>query len=356
MGDLLDKTATIRQGEELDAARLEPYLREQLGVAGGDFEIEQFPGGHSNLTYLVRLGDRELVLRRPPFGSKVKAAHDMGREHFILSHLNPVYPPAPKPLVFCEDESVIGAKFYAMERVKGVILRQQKPEGFSASEDEVRAVCTALAENLATLHAVDWEAAGLGPLQKKEGSFVQRQVEGWIRRYDASKTEDLPQLNAVFVWCRENLPRDTDAVLIHNDYKFDNVILDPQDLTRVIGVLDWEMSTIGDPIFDLGVTLGYWMNPDEPMEMGSSSCFLTRMPGAITRQEFADLYAAKSGREVGNIHWYYVFALAKLAVVLQQIYYRYHEGLTQDERFAHLDQGVKMLALRAAEVLDKGSV
>ncbi len=356
MTDLLDNTADIREGEELDVGRLEPYLREQLGVPGGTFDVEQFPGGHSNLTYLVRLNGKEMVLRRPPFGSKVKAAHDMGREHFVLSHLHPVYDPAPEPYVFCEDESIIGAKFYAMERVKGVILRQEKPEGFSASADEVRRICTALAENLADLHAVDWEEIGLGALQKKSGSFTERQVEGWIRRYGDSKTDDIPLLDEVFAWCREHRPDDVDAVLIHNDYKFDNVVLDPDDLTHIIGVLDWEMSTIGDPLFDLGVTLGYWMNPDEPMEMGSSSCFLTRMPGAITRQEFADIYGRRSGRDVSDIHWYYVFALAKLAVVLQQIYYRYYHGLTKDERFAGLGQGVSMLAQRSAQFIEKGSV
>lgn len=356
MTELLDNTATVREGEELDAQRLEPYLRDHLGIREGVFEVEQFPGGHSNLTYLVRLGDKEMVLRRPPFGSKVKAAHDMGREYLVLSHLHPVYPPAPEPYVFCEDESIIGAKFYAMQRIRGVILRQQKPEGFTASEDKVRRICTALAENLADLHAVDWRGIGLGELQRKSGSFVQRQVEGWIRRFADSKTDDIPELDAAFAWCREHMPDDVDAVLIHNDYKFDNVILDPNDLTHIIGVLDWEMSTIGDPLFDLGVTLGYWMNPDEPMEMGSSSCFLTRMTGAIDRQAFAEIYARRSGRDVSDIHWYYVFALAKLAVVLQQIYYRYYHGMTKDERFAGMGPGVAMLAQRAQHFIDKGSV
>ncbi len=356
MTKLADTTAAIREGEELDARRLEPYLRRELGVSGGEFSVEQFPGGHSNLTYLVRLGGREIVLRRPPFGTKVKSAHDMGREYAILSRLHPVYPPAPAALLFCEDEGVIGAKFYAMERVRGVILRQQKPEGFSATPAEVGRICRGLAENLATLHAVDWRAVGLDVLQKKEGSFVQRQVDGWIRRLADAKTEELPVLDEAFAWCQAHMPPDVDAVLIHNDYKFDNVILDPNDLARIIGVLDWEMSTIGDPLFDLGVTLGYWMNPDEPMEMGSSSSFLTRMPGALTRKEFAEAYAAKSGRDVSDMHWYYAFALAKLAVVLQQIYYRYHHGHTHDQRFAGMNQGVRLLAERVGQVIEKGSL
>ncbi len=356
MTQLADQTAAIRKGEELDVAKLEPYLRDHLDLHGGEFRVEQFPGGHSNLTYLITLDGHEMVLRRPPFGSKVKAAHDMGREYRILSKLHPVYPPAPKTLVFCEDESVIGANFYAMERIKGVILRQEQPAGFEAAPADVRRICAGLAENLATLHAVDWKAIGLDALQKKEGSFVQRQVDGWMRRWADSKTDELPVLEEAFAWCRAHMPADVDAVLIHNDYKFDNVILDPKDLSRVIGVLDWEMSTIGDPLFDLGVTLGYWMNPDEPMEMGSSSSFLTRMPGAITRKEFAEIYGAKSGRDVSDMHWYYAFAIAKLAVVLQQIYYRYHHGLTKDERFAGMGAGVAMLAQRAAQVIEKGSL
>lgn len=356
MTKLADTTSAIRKGEELDTSRLEPYLRRQLGIAGGAFSVEQFPGGHSNLTYLVRLGDREMVLRRPPFGTKVKAAHDMGREYAILSRLHPVYPPAPEALLFCEDEGVIGAKFYAMQRIRGVILRQQKPEGFTATPAEVGRICRGLAENLATLHAVNWQSIGLGVLQKKDGSFIERQVDGWMRRFADAKTEDLPELDAAFTWCKAHMPPDVGAVLIHNDYKFDNVILDPGDLSRVIGVLDWEMSTIGDPLFDLGVTLGYWMNPDEPMEMGSSSSFLTRMPGAITRKQFAEAYAAESGRDVSDMHWYYAFAIAKLAVVLQQIYYRYHHGFTKDERFAGMNQGVRMLAMRAQTVIEQGSL
>ncbi|PCJ51376.1 MAG: phosphotransferase family protein [Candidatus Hydrogenedentota bacterium] len=356
MSDLIDHTAGVRKGEELDLAVLEPYIRRELDLPDGAFEVEQFPGGHSNLTYLIRIGGREMVLRRPPFGSTVKSAHDMGREHTILSKLHPVYSPAPKPLLFCQDHDIMGCDFYAMERIRGMILRKDKPEGFEATEDEVRRACEAIAINLADLHAIDWKSIGLDVLQKKEGTFVRRQVEGWIRRYDASKTDDLPIVNQVFEWCQERIPEDTDAVLIHNDYKFDNLILDSSDISNVIGVLDWEMSTIGDPIFDLGVTLGYWTDPDEPEGVTTSSCFLTRMPGAISRKEFARIYGERSGRDVSNLHYYYVFALIKLAVVLQQIYYRYHQGLTKDERFAALQFAVPMLAERANMVIEQGDI
>lgn len=356
MSDLIDGTAQVRAGEELDLDKLAPYLRDALGISDGQFSLEQFPGGHSNLTYLVRVGGRAFVLRRPPFGSKVKAAHDMGREYTILSHIHDVYPPAPETFVYCEDESVIGAKFYLMERIEGIILRQEAPTGFHPSEEQVRVTCEGLARNLADLHAIDWKAAGLESLQRKQGSFVQRQVEGWHKRYRASQTDDIPLVEEVYEWCRRNMPEDVGAVLIHNDYKFDNLILDTNDISKVIGVLDWEMSTIGDPLFDLGVALGYWMNPGEPEGISTSRCFFTRLPGSITRDRFAEIYAERSGLDVSNIHFYYVFAIIKLAAVIQQIYYRYHEGLTDDERFAPMIHGVRLLADRAAEILDKDHI
>lgn len=356
MEPLVDESAKVRAGEELDVAALEPYLREQLEMPGGAFAVEQFPGGHSNLTYLIRIADREFVLRRPPFGSTVKSAHDMGREYTILLHLQGHYAAAPTPRLYCEDESIIGAKFYVMDRVQGVILRREKPAGFDASPETVRRICAGLAENLADLHAVDWQAAGLGDLQRKAGGFVRRQVEGWNKRYADAKTEDVPHVEAVFQWCIDRIPEDTGAVLIHNDYKFDNVLLDPDDLGHIKGVLDWEMSTIGDPIFDLGVALGYWANPGETDSPLVSGCFITQMPGAITRKEFAEIYGERSGRDVSNLHYYYVFALIKLAVVLQQIYYRYHQGLTQDERFAPLIHMVRYLAERSAAAIDADAI
>lgn len=356
MSDFLDKTAEVREGEQLDQSKLEPYLREQLGLTSGEFSIRQFPGGHSNLTYLVNIGDAEMVLRRPPFGSKVKAAHDMSREYRVTSALHPVYPPAPKPLVFCDDPEIMGADFYAMERVKGLVMRKDAPAGFSATEEQVRGACVAMAENLATLHAVDWKAVGLDSLQKKEGSFMRRQVEGWARRYEGSKTHELPEVESVLKWCLEHIPEDSGAVVVHNDYKFDNVMVDVNDITKIVGVLDWEMSTIGDPLFDLGCALSYWMNPDEPEGLSTTNCFLQKMPGSITRDEFVEIYSAKSGRDVGNMNYHFVFQIIKLAVVLQQIYYRYHHGMTDDERFAGMIEGVKMLSIRASMFIDTGGI
>lgn len=352
---LVDRTAPVRPGEELDLEHLEPYLRRALGLFDGAFSVEQFPGGHSNLTYCVRIDGRELVLRRPPFGSKVKAAHDMGREYTILSHIHHSFPPAPKPLLYCEDETIIGAKFYVMERVKGLILRNEKPAGFALTPDQTRQLCLAIFDTLADLHALDWQGLGLGALQKKAGGFVERQVLGWDKRYYDSQTDDIPLIPEVFAWCKARIPADTGAVLIHNDYKFDNVILDPHNLTKVIGVLDWEMSTIGDPLYDLGVTLGYWLDPGEAGET-VTRCFVFKEPGAISRREAADHYAKRTGRDVSNLHYYYVFALIKLSVVLQQIYYRYKHGFTRDERFAGMIDGVRTLAQRAADYIEKEDI
>lgn len=354
MADMLDKSKTVREGEELDLATLESYLKDNIPDLSGDLVVEQFPSGFSNLTYLLRVGERELVLRRPPFGSKVKSAHDMGREYRVLSGLHPVYPQAPKPLAFCQEEDVLGADFYVMERIKGIIFRGKKPEGFSADPETVKASCEALVKNLADLHALDYEAAGLGSL-RKDGSYVERQVKGWIKRYYGSQTDDIPAIDETAKWLEANYPEDTGAVLVHNDYKFDNVVLAVDDITRIIGVLDWEMCTIGDPLMDLATTLGYWNEANDP-SMGIVQCFLTLEPGALTRKEVAAYYATLTGRDVSNIQFYFVFALFKLAVIVQQIYYRYKKGLTKDDRFAPLIMMVGALGIKATACIETGEI
>jgi aminoglycoside phosphotransferase (APT) family kinase protein len=354
MADMLDKSRRVREGEELDLAKLEAYLKENIDGLSGDLVVEQFPSGFSNLTYLLRVGDTELVLRRPPFGSKVKSAHDMGREHRVLSALHPIYPQAPKPLAFCQDEDVIGADFYVMERISGVIFRGKKPEGFRSDPETVRACCKSLVKNLADLHALDYAAAGLGEM-RKEGSYVERQVKGWIKRYYGSQTDDIPAIEETAKWLEANYPEDTGAVLVHNDYKFDNVVLDPDDITKIIGVLDWEMCTIGDPLMDLGTSLGYWNEANDP-SMGIVQCFLTLEEGALTRQEVVDYYAELTGRDVSNMQFYFVFALFKLAVIVQQIYYRYKKGLTKDERFASLIMMVGALGIKATDCIETGKL
>jgi aminoglycoside phosphotransferase (APT) family kinase protein len=360
-----DPTRPVRAGEELDAARLAAFLRASapgLGEAGahGPLEITQFPAGHSNLTYLVVVplagGERrELVLRRPPVGSKVRTAHDMGREVKILGPLHAVYPKAPRPVAYCDDESVLGAPFYVMERLRGVILRRGVPEGVAFGPTVAAGLSRSFVEELAALHAVDWRGTGLAAIAKPEG-YARRQVEGWTRRWRDAKTDEVPEIERVAAWLAERLPPSQGATLVHNDFKYDNVVLDPQDLTRIVGVLDWEMATIGDPLMDLGVALGYWVEEGDDPRLLALPFGPTNAPGTLRRREVAERYAALTGRDVSDIAYYFVFALFKTAVVLQQIYARWRQGLTGDERFGMLHYAVAVLAENAASALDRGSL
>ena len=348
---LLDRARTVREGEGLDETRLLAYLRAQLPALDGPLSIEQFPSGYSNLTYLLRVGDVELVLRRPPFGSKVKTAHDMRREYTILSRLRPVYAKVPRPLLYCDDVSVIGAPFYVMERVRGVILRARAPEGMGLTPELMRRLSGSFVETLVELHAVDYEAAGLGDLGRPEG-YVRRQVEGWTKRYADARTDDVTEIERLALWLNEHIPSESDAALIHNDYKYDNLLLSPTDLARVAAVLDWEMATIGDPLMDLGAALGYWVDRDDLPEWREHGFGLTTLPGNLTRREMAERYFALSGRAETDLVFYYAFGLLKIAGIVQQIYYRYRQGLTRDPRFSALGPLVNAcgrMALRAIE-------
>ncbi|MBM4364289.1 MAG: phosphotransferase family protein [Deltaproteobacteria bacterium] len=354
--DLIDTPRDVRPGEELDATVLARYLATHLPELGVlPLEIRQFPGGHSNLTYALRAGDNEYVLRRPPFGSKVKSAHDMGREYRVLSRLHAAFPLAPEPLHYCEDESVIGARFYVMRRLRGVIVRRSIPPELGLTGDRLRALHLGLVDNLARIHGVDYAAAGLADLGKPEG-YVERQVSGWIKRYHDSKTDDLPVVDQVARWLAENLPGDSGAALLHNDYKLDNLVLSPDDPTKIVGVLDWEMATIGDPLLDLGAALAYWIEPDDDATVRMMRWGPTDEPGGIRRAEFLARYQEASGRAVPNPLYYFVFGCFKNAVIIQQIYYRYKQGLTKDERFANILPGVFICCQHAASRLDAGTL
>ena len=348
----LDRTSGVRPGEELSTEPLFEYLSAHLPALKGPLIIEQFPAGFSNLTYLLRAGDRELVLRRPPIGAKIKTAHDMSREYRILSHLHPVYKKVPRPLLFCEDETILGAPFYVMERVVGVILRAQPPRGLELSPTLMRSLSETFIETLAEIHAIDYEAAGLGDLGSPQG-YVKRQVEGWTRRYYNAKTDDVPALERLAAWLEQNLPSDSArAALIHNDYKYDNLVLASDDLSRVIAVLDWEMATIGDPLMDFGTSLGYWVETTDPEEWQRYGFGLTARPGSLTRSELLDRYERRKGRRIEEPVFYFAYGLLKIAVIVQQIFFRYQQGLTRDPRFAQLGGLVKAcgdLAQRAIE-------
>jgi aminoglycoside phosphotransferase (APT) family kinase protein len=337
MSDLCDKPSSIRPGEELDLVKLEPFLRRQFPMEAGSLEVLQFPSGHSNLTYSIRLGQKQLVLRRPPFGSQVRSAHDMNREFRVLSKLHAAYAPAPKVFTFCDDDSVLGAPFYVMEPIRGIILRQDPPPGLTFDAHIAGRLGHSFLDNLADLHALDYAAIGLGDLGKPHG-YLERQVHGWIERYQAAKTHDIPQAARLAQWMAENMPPQGGAALIHNDYKFDNVVLDPHDLPRVIGVLDWEMCTIGDPVSDLGTALAYWVDVGDPDELQRVRWGPTNHPGSPTRGELVERYARRTGRDVSRIAFYLVFGRFKLAVIVQQIYLRFHTGLTKDARFASMPE------------------
>jgi aminoglycoside phosphotransferase (APT) family kinase protein len=349
----VDAAYSVRAGEELPSERLLEYLAEHLHEIAPPLTIQQFPAGFSNLTYLLRFGDRELVLRRPPIGAKIKTAHDMAREYRILSHLHPVYNKVPRPLLFCDDEQVLGAPFYVMERVKGIILRAQPPQGIDLSAEVMRGLSQTFVENLAEIHEVDYEAAGFGDLGSPQG-YVKRQVEGWTKRYYNARTDDVTSIEQLADWLSQHLPPDsTQAALIHNDYKYDNLVLSPSDLKHVVAVLDWEMATIGDPLMDFGTSLGYWVETTDPEEWQRYGFGLTSLPGSFTRAELLDHYERRTGRRIDDPVFYFVYGLLKIAVIVQQIYFRYQKGLTRDPRFARLIDLVKAcggLAQRAIQL------
>ncbi|MFO0617468.1 MAG: phosphotransferase family protein [Polyangiaceae bacterium] len=366
---MIDGAKDVRAGEELDAEKIFEALRAPLGEAlGAEVTappvIRQFPSGHSNLTYLLEVdaggAKHELVLRRPPFGNAVKTAHDMGREVRILSALSRHgYAKAPKPLVYVEDEGVIGAPFYVMSRVSGVVLRRKAPPGLELGPELVGRIAESFSGALVELHALRWEKMELAAFGKPEG-YVERQVRGWAKRYEDAKTDDVPTMEHASKWLLENLPKPEQelarATIVHNDFKYDNLVLDAADPTRIVGVLDWEMATIGDPLTDVATTLAYWVEAGDPEPLKAFAFGPTHLPGSPTRRELLDRYVLKSGRDASNIAYYYAFALFKNAVVAQQIYTRFKKGLTKDERFGMFILGVRLLGDAAAAVIATGSL
>ena len=352
----MSETVNVRKGEDFDLEAAERYLRAHVDdLPDGELEVTQFPSGASNLTYLLKIGDWEGVLRRPPLGPVPPKAHDMGRESGILSRLGAVYPLAPKPYFFCEDEALIGAPFYVMERRKGIVLDESFPEGIEPEEELCRGISRTVIDTLVRLHAVDVEEAGLEDLGKPEG-FLERQTEAWISRYDKAKTDDIEQVGPLTEWLSRGVPEGQPPTVIHNDYKLNNLVLDPEDLTAVRAVLDWEMATVGDPLFDLAVSLTYWIEPDDPDDLKAVMPTVTVTPGFMSRRELIDRYEEKSGRDLSDMHWYVVFGYFKLAAILQQIFARWKNGQTEDERFADFGERVRTLLLHAENLTRTGEV
>jgi aminoglycoside phosphotransferase (APT) family kinase protein len=324
---------------------LADYLNKNLAGGASDIEVEQFPHGHSNLVYLVRTNHREYVLRRPPLGPVAPKAHDMAREYRVLQAVHPHFPEAPKVFLLCEDPSVIGSAFFLMERRRGVVIRDSIPRELAAVRDYARLASEAFIDCLVRLHSIDVSQPELSSLGKPDG-FVERQVRGWTERWNRAKTEEVPEMDRIARWLHDHLPPSPDGpTLVHNDYKLDNVMLRPEG-DRVEAVLDWEMTTIGDPLADLGLTMCYWS--------WASMTAVTSQAGWYTRDRFLQRYAQRTGRDLTHIRYHEVLGIFKLAVILQQIYYRFHRGQTRDERFRTFDQRVRGLIRLAESVIEKG--
>jgi aminoglycoside phosphotransferase (APT) family kinase protein len=349
-------TRPVRTTEQLDWPRVAAYLREHLPpdkVPGIDLAremaVEQFQGGHSNLTYLIRFGEAEFVLRRPPLGEVPPTAHDMAREYRWLSAMHSVFPLAPRPYLLCEDTSIAGAVFYLMERRHGVIIRTEEPPQLVDRPEERRRVSMACIDTLAALHSIDVERAGLAHLGKP-GGFVERQVRGWTERWQRSRIDPLPEMDSLAEWLLAQLPPNpVRASVVHGDFKLDNLMLDATDLGHPVAVFDWEMSALGDPLIDLGIFLAYWTHA-KPVQGQDALTSVTDRPGWLSREEIITRYAAHTGSDLSRLRFYEAFALYKIAVVIQQIYFRYRRGQTDDARFANFGQRVTRLAQKAAEL------
>ncbi|WP_420593545.1 phosphotransferase family protein [Deinococcus sp.] len=346
----MSDTAAIRPGEELDLNALREVLRPVLDAT--DLEVKQFPGGHSNLTYLLRAGDQEYVLRRAPMGPVAPKAHDMVREFHLLEKIHPVFAEAPRPVFLCEDSAVLGVPFFLMERRTGVIIRTEMPPEFAGMPDAPRLASEALIDTLARLHSVDVEQSGLIELGKPAG-FNRRQVEGWAGRWQRAETHPNAQAEAVIGWLLANIPPESAHTVVHNDFKLDNLMLSASHPGEVAALLDWEMTAIGDPLVDLGLTLAYWTQRGFPAGQRTMIGEPGAAQGFYTRAEFLERYASQTGRDLSGLRWYEVLGVFKLAVILQQIYARYFAGQTQDARFAALGEQSQALIGEAARQLGK---
>ncbi|OHD65417.1 MAG: aminoglycoside phosphotransferase [Spirochaetes bacterium RBG_13_51_14] len=339
----IDEPVAVREGDELDVATIGEFLKDAIPGTMGAIRIKQFPNGYSNLTYLIQAGDREMILRRPPFGKKPKSGHDMSREYRILKALKPIFRYCPEPLVYSEDPAIMGCPFYVMERIHGLIIRKQLPLGMHLTKDGARKLSENFITVLCELHSIDYKKVGLENFGRPEG-YVKRQVNGWIGRYRDARTPDVSDYEDIMGWLMEKMPGESGTpCVIHNDYKFDNVVLDSENPLEIIGVLDWEMATIGDPLMDFGNSLAYWVEWDDARPLGDIAMMATNIEGMITRVEQIALYSKITGRVIDNFDFYYCFGLFRLAAIWQQLYYRYYHGQTRDERFQWFREGNAIL-------------
>jgi aminoglycoside phosphotransferase (APT) family kinase protein len=333
--DALTGAGPVRAGEELDAAAVTAWLRTRLPGLSGEPRVTQYSGGASNWTYRLEYPEHDLVLRRPPAGTKARSAHDMGREHRIQAALRPLYPLVPEVLAHCEDPAVIGAEFYVMRRVPGVVLRRRLPPGLDLDPPAARRLCDNAVDALVALHAVEPAGTDLETLGRGPG-YPRRQVDGWTARYLEARTWNVPTFARVRRWLDAHTPEDVAARVIHGDFRLDNLVLDPADPTRILAVLDWEMATVGDPLMDLGASLAYWIEAADDPVARSTRRQPSHLPGMLTRRELVETYIERSGRSRPACwEFYEVYGLFRLAVIVQQIYLRYHRRETRNPAFRH---------------------
>jgi aminoglycoside phosphotransferase (APT) family kinase protein len=347
--DRHDDTIPIRADEQLDEVRLAAYLRGKLPGTERPLAVRQFGGGAANLTYLLDYGSHEYVLRRPPLGPVAKSAHDMNREYRVLSVLHQAYPYAPQAYLYCDDRDIIGADFFVMERRQGVVVRRTLPDVYDKLAHAPRHMSLALIDALAALHAVDYAAIGLSDLGRPSG-FIERQIEGWYKRWQAAKAEDVAEMETVYHWLKDHAPSSTHVSLVHNDYKLDNIMLAADDPGQIVAIFDWDMCTLGDPLSDMGALLAYWTEPTDPAYLQRISMMPTGDLGFLTRAELVERYAESSGRSVKDINFYHTLGLFRIAVIIAQIYIRYLRGQTHDQRFASLGLTVPLMAKAAQAV------
>ncbi len=341
-------TIAIRPDEQLDEARLANYLRDKLEGADQALSIGQFGGGAANLTYLLDFGTQQYVLRRPPLGPVAPSAHDMAREYRVLSVLYQAFPYAPRAYLLCEDNTIIGAPFFIMERRNGIVVRRSLPAEYAAIADAPQQMSFALVDALADFHAVDYKELGLDSLGKPDG-FIERQIEGWYGRWNKAKVDDISEMDSVYAWLKQHLPAQAAPSLVHNDYKLDNVMLAHDDPSKLVAIFDWDMSTLGDPLADLGALLTYWTEPTDAPYLQMTAMMPVGDQRFPSRAELVKRYAERSGRDVSHIRFYHTLGIYRLVVICAQIYIRYKRGQTQDQRFESFGMMIPLLAKAAWE-------
>ncbi|MEE4296411.1 MAG: phosphotransferase family protein [Wenzhouxiangella sp.] len=348
----IDRPRALRDEDRFDINAVDAWLKERLDGLAGVPEVEQFARGASNLTYRLRYPDRDLILRRPPPGTKARSAHNMVREYKVQKALKPVFPLVPEMLALCTDEAVIGSDFYVMERLEGLILRANLPDGLILSPDQARKLAIGALDRLIDLHQVDVQAAGLEKLGKGAG-YNRRQIEGWSERFRKARTWNVLPGRSVMRWLAERVPDEVAIRVIHGDFRFDNLVLAPDDSLEIIGVLDWELSTLGDPMMDLGNSMAYWVQADDEKYFKGFRRQPTHIPGMLTRAEVVDYYCDRMGFSPDNWAFYEVYGLFRLAVIAQQIYFRYHKGQTRNPQFKHFWIAVNYLLRRCRKIIAK---